>query len=51
MVRDNRMQTLHVTPVGDTVEHTETADCPCGPRERQEDGGILVVHNAADGRR
>ncbi|MEU4051235.1 hypothetical protein AB0F09_18810 [Streptomyces olivaceus] len=52
------MTALHVTPVGDQVDHdTSTADgdCVCGPEARpvtQADGliGWLLVHHSLDGR-
>jgi hypothetical protein len=50
--------TLHVTPIGDLVDHdtsTTEADCVCGPEVRpadQDDGSIgrLLVHHSLDGR-
>lgn len=52
------MTTLHVTPIGDLVDHdTSTAepDCVCGPEVRpvtQDDGSVgwLLVHHSLDGR-
>lgn len=42
---------VHVLPVDDLKEHTETDDCECHPRiEYVGDGGKLVVHNSYDGR-
>ena len=47
---------LHVTPVGDLIDHdTDGDDCPCGPRTNPvqcEDGsmGWVVVHHSLDGR-
>lgn len=50
--------TLHVTPIGDLVDHdtsTTEPDCVCGPEVRpvtQDDGsmGWLLVHHSLDGR-
>ena len=47
--------TLHVSPVGDLIDHTADDDCPCGPRTepvQREDGsmGWVVVHHSLDGR-
>lgn len=52
------MTTLHVTPIGDQVDHdtsTAEADCVCGPEARpvtQADGSVgwLLVHHSLDGR-
>ena len=47
------MSIQHVYPVNDLDPHdTESAgDCPCGPSmETLENGDILIVHNAYDGR-
>lgn len=49
------VDTMHVVPVGDLVEHETTADCVCGPATEavfREDGsnGWLVVHHSLDGR-
>lgn len=45
---------VHIVPVGDLIEHTET-DCICGPRTEavfRDDGsnGWIVVHHSLDGR-
>lgn len=47
-------ETLHVLPTSpDLIDH-ETGNgpaCPCGPTlEPQSSGGLLIIHNAADGR-
>lgn len=47
---------LHVLPINDEKEHTETTDCHCGPRVEWSDpdtgeiyaNGPLVIHNAFD---
>lgn len=49
---------LHVTPVGDLIDHdasAEEADCACGPQTRpaeHTDGstGWLIVHYSLDAR-
>lgn len=45
----------HVLPIGDVVEHEESADCVCGPASELVDcaaGGTawLVTHHSLDGR-
>ena len=41
----------HLLPTGDTNTHKESKNCPCNPRlYKGEEGKILVVHNAFDGR-
>lgn len=47
------MSDLHVLPIGDLREHEESRECWCAPtctREPYEEGPVVVVHNAADGR-
>ena len=49
------MPTVHVLPVADLVEHTDSDDCLCGPAVEPvpaEDGSIgwVVSHHALDGR-
>ncbi|MFJ4926854.1 hypothetical protein [Streptomyces sp. NPDC088736] len=51
------MADLHVTPVGDAIEHDTSADsaCVCGPTDKpvpREDGSIgwIAVHHSLDGR-
>lgn len=46
---------LHVTPVGDLIDHTTDDTCVCGPRAERierDDGsdGWLHVHHSLDGR-
>lgn len=46
---------VHVTPVGDDIDHLLGADCACKPTcepVEHEDGtvGWLYVHHSADGR-
>lgn len=48
------MDTLHVQPVADLIEHQDD-DCPCGPRVEpvfRADGsnGWLITHHSLDGR-
>lgn len=42
--------TYHVTPVDDIQEHTESITCECSPTVKTENGRLIVVHNAFDGR-
>jgi len=42
---------VHVIPLDDLVEHEQTTTCICQPRVEFDAGGMLVVHDAADGRR
>jgi hypothetical protein len=51
------MPDLHVTPVGDLVEHDTRVDgeCACGPTDqpvKHDDGSIswIAVHHSLDGR-
>lgn len=49
------MSTLHITPIGDLIEHELTEECPCGPQQQlvQHDDapdGWLIVHHSLDGR-
>ena len=45
------MNAIHVLPVSDLKEHTETDDCECKPRvEYVGEGGKVVIHNSYDGR-
>jgi len=41
---------VHVTPIRDLREHTETRECWCVPVLHDEGEGYVVVHNSADGR-
>jgi hypothetical protein len=40
---------IHVMPIGDTVEHMESRDCPCRPTPDPATPSVLV-HHSADGR-
>ncbi len=51
------MNSVHVAPVGDLIEHDTSgeSDCVCGPRSRpvkREDGSVgwVVTHSSLDGR-
>ena len=41
---------VHVIPVQDLIEHTETEDCICGPTTTFLESGKLVTHASLDGR-
>lgn len=43
---------VHVYPLNDAKEHVQRGEyCHCAPQVRkQEDGSVVVVHNAYDGR-
>jgi len=41
---------LHTIPLNDLREHEVASTCWCEPRAVIEDGGMIVLHNAADGR-
>ena len=42
---------IHILPTNDLKEHTEETTCECCPTiEVLEDGDIMVIHNAYDGR-
>jgi hypothetical protein len=48
------MNTAHIVPVNDLVDHTDD-DCACGPSTQpveRTDGSVgwLVVHHSLDGR-
>ena len=41
----------HILPVDDTKEHIEESTCECLPQvEILENGDMLIIHNAYDGR-
>lgn len=40
----------HLFPVDDTHSHKESDKCPCNPEKVKGEKGILIVHNAFDGR-
>lgn len=49
------VNTAHVHPVGDLIDHELDEDCPCGPAQelvKQPDGsdGWLITHHSLDGR-
>lgn len=42
---------LHIIPIHDLKEHTEESTCECAPEiEILENGDIMIIHNAYDGR-
>jgi hypothetical protein len=42
---------LHILPVNDIKEHEEKSTCECYPEvEILENGDIMIIHNAYDGR-
>lgn len=43
--------TWHITPVNDLKPHEDLSTCHCGPAaEIHENGDMMIVHNAFDGR-
>ena len=44
-----RIEALHIKPTDDLLAH-EWESCPCLPHLVYEDGAIMYVHNAWDGR-
>lgn len=48
-VRVPYFDNIHVIPWNDTKDHSDTA-CWCHPDIDKEDGQIVVMHNANDGR-
>lgn len=42
--------TIHILPLNDLKEHTESDECECHPTVKHVDGGKVVVHNSYDGR-
>lgn len=49
---EDKKEYWHLLPTGDTNTHKESINCPCNPtlHKGKEEGKILVVHNAFDGR-
>ena len=41
---------LNVIPVGDIKAHIEDSTCDCGPELVMQNGEMIIVHNAWDGR-
>lgn len=42
---------VHVVPLEDEGEHLLESECPCHPRqEKTNNGGLLIIHDAYDGR-
>jgi hypothetical protein len=49
-LNENRM-ILHILPLNDIKEHEEKSTCECYPEvEILENGDIMIIHNAYDGR-
>ncbi len=42
---------VHVGPLDDWVDHQLTTRCICRPKVEFHEGGMVVVHDAADGRK
>ena len=41
---------IHLIPFADVKDHIESIHCPCNPTtEKDEDGELVVIHNAFDG--
>ena len=40
----------HIIPINDLHPHSEDDKCECKPKVEVVDGGVLVIHNAYDGR-
>jgi hypothetical protein len=41
---------LHVTPIRDMKRHRYSRRCWCAPKLEAVEGGVLVLHQAMDGR-
>ncbi len=41
---------IHVLPIEDWIEHSEDTTCLCDPTVGYEDGEMIVIHEAVDGR-
>jgi len=45
------MSNWHILPTNDLKEHEESSTCECYPTiEIKDNGDMLVIHNAFDGR-
>jgi hypothetical protein len=43
---------VHVRPAGDTFEHEiDGKPCPCAPSTERCGDGLIVIHDAMDGRK
>ena len=42
---------INVMPVEDWIDHTEDTTCSCQPEVIFENGEMIIIHNAADGRK
>jgi hypothetical protein len=47
---DKTVEVINIIPMNDWVEHTEDGQCICRPRIECENGTMLIIHDAADGR-
>ena len=43
-------ETIHVLPLNDLKPHTESVACRCVPSVENIEEGVVIVHNAYDGR-
>lgn len=51
MIDYDKNNVWHVLPINDALEHRESVECECKPKlELQDNDGLVVVHNAYDGR-
>ncbi len=41
---------INIIPINDIEEHEEDSSCWCCPEIINEDGELIIVHNAFDGR-
>jgi len=41
---------IHILPINDLKEHTEQSTCDCKPKVITENGELICIHNAFDGR-
>lgn len=41
---------INILPVNDWIEHTDSTECICQPRYDFDDGELMIIHNAVDGR-
>ena len=42
---------FHVLPINDIKEHEESSTCSCNPEVKIENGEMIIIHNAFDGRK
>lgn len=41
---------IHITPINDLKEHEDSSTCDCEPSILEENGELICIHNAYDGR-